>query len=249
MGRPVPEPDPEAYARMKQEQLYQQKHHQIMALRMPLSMIKGSPDVADAAHSGTPQLNPPNDVVSATDVLRPGAQGPSFTIAGGAANNAPTAETGTEVITPEDARTGTAAPEGGQGVGVEIISTGPDSTPATTAPPPGSTSPETNTPGTTVNPAESTNAPVNSPNTTGSTTPAADSGAAPAGTSSAAPATTSSTTSSTTPTTTSEAPAQPASTSSSTSADKQQPAKVAPVDSSQESTSKKKKGLKKIIPW
>lgn len=244
MGRPIPESDPEAYARMKQEQLYQQKHHQVMALRMPLSMIKGTPDMADAAHSGTPQLNPPNDVVSATDVLRPGAQGPSFTIAGGAAN-APSAETGTEVVTPEDAKTGTAAPEGGQGVGVEIISTGPDSAPApaTTAPPPGSTSPETNPPGTTVNPAESTIAPVNSPNTNGSTSPAADSSAAPAGTntSSAPPTTTSSTPA--------EAAAQPATGSSSATAEKQEPAKVAPVDSSQESTSKKKKGLKKIIPW
>src|SRR5580692_3520297 len=79
MGRPIPEADPDAYARMKQEQLYQQKHHQVMALKMPMSMIKGDPDFSTAAHGGTPQLNPPNDVVSATDVLRPGAQGPSFT--------------------------------------------------------------------------------------------------------------------------------------------------------------------------
>src|SRR6204780_5270402 len=85
MGRPIPEADPEAYARMKQEQLYQQKHHQVMALKMPMSMIKGDPDFSTPAHGGTPQLNPPNDVVSATDVLRPAAQGPAHQVAGGAA--------------------------------------------------------------------------------------------------------------------------------------------------------------------
>ncbi len=44
MGRPIPEADPDAYARMKQEQLYQHQHHQIMALKMPMSMLKGDPD-------------------------------------------------------------------------------------------------------------------------------------------------------------------------------------------------------------
>jgi outer membrane protein assembly factor BamD len=240
MGRPIPEPDPDAYARMKQEQLYQHQHHQIMALKMPMSMVKGNPDFSVAAHSGTPQLNPPNDVVSATDVLRPGAQGPSFTVAGGAANSPATAETGTEVVTPEDASSGGATGASTQpAVGVEIISTGSDSQPATTATPPGSTSPEVNTPGTTVNPAPATNAPVDAPNTTGSAAPAdanaaASSSSAPeaahAGTAAAAPSPSSGT-------------------SGSASADKPAPAKVTPVDSSEESSSKKKKGLKKLIPW
>src|ERR1700734_2128349 len=109
MGRPIPEPDPDALARMQKEQLYQRQHHQIMALKMPMSMIKGDPDFSTAAHGGTPQLNPPNDVVSATDVLRPGAQGPSFTVAGGNANSQTPAETGTETVTPVDATTGPAA--------------------------------------------------------------------------------------------------------------------------------------------
>src|ERR1700678_3712270 len=155
MGRPVPEADPDAYARMNQEQLYQQKHHQVMALKMPMNMIKGNPDFTTSAHSGTPQLNPPNDVVSATDVLRPGAQGPAFTVAGGAGNSQTPAETGTESVTPEDARTGPAAGSDGQpSVGVEIISTGPDSQPGTTVAPAGATSTPVNTPG---------NTPVNTP--------------------------------------------------------------------------------------
>jgi len=237
MGRPVPEVDPEAYARMRQEQLYQHQHHQALALKMPLTLVKGSPDFSAAAHGGTPQLNPPNDVVSATDVLRPGAQGPAFTIAGGAAGSTQNADTGTEVVTPEDARTGAAgAGADGQSVGVEIINTGPDSQPATTAPPPGSTSPEANTPGTTVTPAADTNAPVTAPSTTGTTTPTPDASPAPVPTPGA---------------TGSPAPeaSQPATPSSSSTADKPAATKLAPVDSSEESTSKKKKGLKKLIPW
>jgi outer membrane protein assembly factor BamD len=238
MGRPIPEADPDAYARMKQEQLYQHQHHQIMALKMPMSMIKGDPDFSTAAHGGTPQLNPPNDVVSATDVLRPGAHGPAFTVAGGAANSQAPAETGTEQVTPEDARTGPAAGSGAQpNVGVEIISTGPDSQPATAVATPGATSPEVNPPGTTVSPAPdsnapaTTNAPVGSPNATGSPAPATDASAA------AAPASSSTTDA-----------AHPATTTS-TGADGSTATKATPVDSSEESSSKKKKGLKKIVPW
>jgi outer membrane protein assembly factor BamD len=245
MGRPIPEPDPDAVARMKQEQLYQQKHHQVMALKMPMSMIKGDPDFSTAAHGGTPQLNPPNDVVSATDVLRPGAQGPAFTVAGGAGNSQTPAETGTESVTPEDARTGPAAGSDGQpSVGVEIISSGPYSQPVTTAAPAGATSPPVNTPGTTVNPAPDANVPatgnaaVGSPNATGSPAPVPDAGAAAAAAPVAAPAGSS----------TSPDAAHPATTSSST-ADSSTATKATPVDSSEESSSKKKKGIKKIIPW
>jgi outer membrane protein assembly factor BamD len=235
MGRPIPEADPGAYARMKDEQLYQHQHHQILAIKMPMSMLKGDPDFSPAAHSGTPQLNPPNDVVSATDVLRPGAQGPSFTIAAGSNGAAAgTAETGTEVVTPEDARTVPAGADGQPAnVGVEIISTGPDSQPATTPQPAGAASPETNPPGTTVNPAPDTNAPVASPTATGSaaaTTP--DATPAPAASNSSSSA------------------AAPAATGGGeAAADSTAPAKLAPADSKEESTSKKKKGLKKIIPW
>ena len=244
MGRPVPQADPNAYARMKDEEAYQRQHHQIMAIKMPLSMVKGTPDVSTAAHSGTPQLNPPNDVVSATDVLRPGAQGPAFTVTAGGANSG-AAETSTEVVTPEDARTVPAGADPQQtGVGVEIISTGSDAQPATTPQPQGAASPETNAPGTTASPAPVNPAP--DANAAVATTPAANAQG-------------------TTPATTTSAPAPegstpPVSSSSANSTgtpagggevapDKTAPAKLAPADSKEESTSKKKKGIKKIIPW
>jgi outer membrane protein assembly factor BamD len=244
MGRPVPEADPNAYARMKEEQTYQRQHHQILAIKTPLSLVKGNPDFSTAAHSGTPQLNPPNDVVSATDVLRPGAQGPSFTVAAGAANSG-TADPGTEVVTPEDARTVPAGADTQQtGVGVEIISTGPDSQPATTEQPPATTSPETNAPGTTVSPA-----PVNpepDANAAVASTPAAN---AP-GTTPAATATAPTPEGSTPPVSSSSANSTGTPAGSGEAApDKAAPAKLPAADSKEESTSKKKKGIKKIIPW
>ena len=83
MGKAVPSADPDAVVRMQKQQLYEREHHQSIVLKLPLGMLKGAPDVSDAAHSGTPQMNPPTDVISATDILRPGAQGPSFTVTGG----------------------------------------------------------------------------------------------------------------------------------------------------------------------
>jgi outer membrane protein assembly factor BamD len=80
MGMPVPAADPAALARMKKEQLYAKEHHPNLVLKLPLAIIKSSPDVSDAAHLGQPDLNPPDDLVSATDVLNQGAAGPSFSV-------------------------------------------------------------------------------------------------------------------------------------------------------------------------
>ena len=123
MGRPVPSPDPDAIVRMQKQQLYEKQHHQSVFVKLPLGMLKGSPDVADAARSGMPQMAPPNDAVSATEVLRPGAAGPSFTVTGSAAGaSAQTSGSGSEVVTPEDATTAPAGSDAAQaGVGAEII--------------------------------------------------------------------------------------------------------------------------------
>ena len=123
MGRPVPSPDPDAIVRMQKQQLYEKQHHQSIVLKLPMGMLKGSPDVSTAARGGTPQMAPPNDAVSATDVLRPGAAGPSFTVTGSAAGaNGETSGNSSEVVTPEDATTAPAGAAGAQaGVGAEIL--------------------------------------------------------------------------------------------------------------------------------
>ena len=70
-GQPVPQADPNAVARMQKEQQIPRQHHAL--LRSPLSILKSGPDVSTAAHTGSPNLNPPNESLSASEVLKPGS--------------------------------------------------------------------------------------------------------------------------------------------------------------------------------
>jgi outer membrane protein assembly factor BamD len=226
MGKPVPEADPDAIVRMQKQQMYEKQHHQNVALKLPMNMIKGNPDVSTAAHSGTPQMNPPNDVVSATDILRPGAQGPSFTVAGGAAGvSGNSSENGGEVVTPVDATTAPVGSNDAQtGVGVQIITPGEESTPAQ----PNAAAPA-----------------ATSPPAANGTAPTAD----PAAAQPAAPNAADSSSSSSSASGANATPANSSATANGSTQQAEQPAKAPPNDSSQESTSKKKKGLKKLVPW
>lgn len=236
MGKPEPEADPDAIVRMQKQQMYEKQHHQNVALKLPMNMIKGNPDVSTAAHSGTPQMNPPNDVVSATDILRPGAQGPSFTVAGGAAVNGNSSENGGEVVTPVDATTAPVGSNDAQtGVGVQIITPGEESTPV---------QPNTDAPAATTPPAANGTAPAADP----AAPPNAN--AAPAATAQpAAPSAADSSASSSSANGANATPSNGSATSSGSTQQAEQPAKAPPTDSSQESSSKKKKGLKKLVPW
>lgn len=80
MGMPVPKPDPDALARMQKQQMFEKEHRQNVAMKLPLGIIKSSPDISTAARTGQPNLNPPDDTVSATEVLSQGAAGPSFNL-------------------------------------------------------------------------------------------------------------------------------------------------------------------------
>jgi outer membrane protein assembly factor BamD len=228
MGMPVPAPKPDAVQRMKQQQLYMKQHHEFAVLKFPKDMIKSGPDVAAAAHSGPPNLSPPDDLVSPMEVLNQGAAGPSFTIV-----PAPPPTTG-------------GGGGGGGGTGdTESVVTDPD--PATTAPSTATGVPAINAPNpdgsVTVAPATTTSSPADPPpasTTTSSSSTANDSGAtAPAGAAAAADSTPAQTTS------TPAAPVTGASSSSTTAA----PAATDKSDPATESTSKKKKGLHKLIPF
>jgi outer membrane protein assembly factor BamD len=82
MGMPVPAANTNAVARMRREELYEKEHHPNRVMKLPLAVIKSNPDVSVAAHSGQPDLNPPDDLISATDVLNRGAAGPTFSVVG-----------------------------------------------------------------------------------------------------------------------------------------------------------------------
>ncbi|MGA7851935.1 MAG: outer membrane protein assembly factor BamD [Candidatus Acidiferrales bacterium] len=249
MGKPVPSADPDAVVRMQKQQLYEREHHQSIVLKLPLGMLKGAPDVSDAAHSGTPQMNPPTDVISATDILRPGAQGPSFTVTGGSAGGGSSANSSgsSDAVTPVDATTvPTGSGDAQTRVGVQIITPGEespapktDASPAANAPPA-----DPNVPVVTPQPSSGGDAPAVAP----TAPPAADGNSAAAPAANAADSSSSSASSSSA----NSAAGTSASGSAAPSGSAQQaeqPAQAAPNDSSQESTSKKKKGLKKLIPW
>jgi outer membrane protein assembly factor BamD len=224
MGMPIPAADPQALARMQKQQEYEKQHHPNVVTKLPMGMIKSSPDVYTAAQSGPPNLNPPDDLVSATEVLNQDAPGPTFSVGigaarvgsgGGAAPSAAAVDT-ESVGTPDTAPTAS--------LGVTII------TPTTAG----------DSAATSVGPATSDPAAVNAANS--SSTAAAPEHAEPA------PAATASTTP-TASQSSSNAPQAQQGTSSSAAKPAAAQATAKPSDPKTESTSKKKKGLHKIIPF
>jgi outer membrane protein assembly factor BamD len=256
MGRPVPSADPDAIVRMQKQQLYEKTHHQSAVVKLPLGMLKGNPDTSTAARGGAPQMAPPNDAVSATDVLRPGAAGPSFTLTGSAAGaNTPASGSSSEVVTPEDATTVPAGSDAAQtSVGAQIITPLDDKGQPTSEQPAATTPPaNANAPAPAVAP-PATNGTVDAGlNGSGTANPPAETATPAAAVSNSANSSSSSSNASGATSTTGDS-ATPAATtgqSGTQSADKASttPAKPTPVDTSSESSSKKKKGIKKLIPW
>jgi len=217
MGMPVPAAKPDALARMRQQELYEKEHHQRAALRAPMEMVKSSPDMYAAARTGQPNLNPPDDTISPTDVLNRDAAAPSFTIqatsvSAGGSESKPTVDTeSVDTSGAADMSSGTAS---APAAAVQMIDAPGDATiensaPATAPPPELGPAP----------PANAAEPPSEGPN---AFSDAAPSGGMPGSTSSA--------------TQTSSAQAAGA------------PAAASTVDPKTESTSKKKKGLRKLIP-
>jgi outer membrane protein assembly factor BamD len=230
MGQQPPDPDPNALARMQKEQAYAKGHHSTLAgfVNSPLGMLKTGPDVSAAAHSGAPNLTPPNDTFAATEVLKPGG---SNSISGSTVG--PGSSEGGGSPSPKGGQAAPAPPatDSTQGMhaGVQILTPQAE---VAASPASGSSS--------------VTAAPANAP-------PATAAPSAPAATDA----------SGTAPTATNAAPAAQGATTdqgsnatadgaSSTPATADQPGlKSTPqsTDPKDESTSKKKKGLRKMVPW
>jgi outer membrane protein assembly factor BamD len=247
MNMPIPAPNPDAVQRMKQQQLYMKQHHELAALKLPMGMVKSGPDFSAAAHSGAPNLNPPDDTVSAMEVLREGAAGPSFSVrAVGAdtpiAGGAGTSDSESVVTDSPDAATpapATTAP--GTAAAVQILeapNAGGAATAAPAADPPAAA---------TAAPGESSSSTANPPAepatvVTKSATPSSSPDPAPAGAAAAVAGTSAAPAAQTA----SSQAAPAAGSSSSTTATS---AAAAKSDPATESTSKKKKGLHKLIPF
>jgi outer membrane protein assembly factor BamD len=232
MGMPVPAGDPAAVARMQKQQAYEKEHRQNALLKMPLEMLKSNPDISTAAHTGPPNLNPPTDAISATEILKPGAPGPSFGVAATGVGGAGEAGSADTTVT----EGGSTVTEGGGptiAAGAEIIAAPgavQPGTPASTPPanPPRASASSAAAPAPVTNP-PAPSAPVN-PSAANPTSGEA------------------STSSSTSATGTAAAAAQDGTAAAATPAATAQGQNKSD-DSKQESSSKKKKGLRKLIPW
>jgi len=246
MGMPVPAADPAAAARMQKQEAYAREHRQNALLRMPLEMLKSNPDVSTAAHTGAPNLSPPTDAISATEILKPGAPGPSFGVAASNVAGAGDASSAETVVT----EGGGPVTEGRATItaGAQIIESpgavqpgttaiAPSSAPTATAAPPANT-PPSNPPFSGATPAAASpttnppapSAPVNSPAASANSGESSSSNSPPtSGTATAASAAKDGT----------SAAATPATGQGQSKSD----------DSKSESTSKKKKGFRKLIPW
>jgi outer membrane protein assembly factor BamD len=245
MGLPVPASNPDAVIRMQKERDYEKQHRANALLKGPTNMIHTAPDISLAAHVGQPNLNPPDDAVAASEVLKPNSGGFSLsgsTSSGGAVDASAATSSGGTTKQPDAAAsqaTVESGPGGGTILGVQILthdantSSGATSTNTPTAtseqpaPGPAPVQPAANAADT-----AGSAPPASSPATTASSAPAGSSGQ-PAGTQAASE--------------TGQAAAD--SSSSSSGSQTSTPAQSSSSDDSKDSTSKKKKGARKLIPW
>jgi outer membrane protein assembly factor BamD len=224
MGMPVPASDPNAEAQMRKDQMYAKQHHQFAVVRLPMGMMRSSPDVSMSAHSGQPNLNPPDDAISATEILKPGAAGPSFGLAmrptASTTDAAPEPGAPVEAV-PVQAESSSAS---GNNLGVQIIES-----PGATSAAPADTSQ--------AQPAPSSAPTINlEPSGTGASDTAAPNNASPAAAASQSGM----------PDPTATETNRPADGGTIAPAPQE---KTDKADSKSESTSKKKKGIKKVIPF
>jgi outer membrane protein assembly factor BamD len=253
MNKPVPAADPNALTREQQQLAYEKEHKQNAMMKNGMSMIKSNPDVSVAARYGAPQMNPPDDAVSATEVLKPGAQGPTFTVSGsGGGRTAEDSGTGGTDVKVEDATsTGHSVDPNADaqtGVGAEIITPVNDRAQPTSDRP---AEPQAQVPVVNAAPPATTSTLDNNAAAAGAGS-ASSAGGAPAPAAAETPANATTESSSGAPAgaatgTSSSSQKTPDSTTASPDANAAKASTAA--DSSGESTSKKKKGVKKILPW
>src|SRR6202166_2369243 len=220
MKVPVPQPDPKARARMVAEQNAPRPHTSLA--KKPLGILHSGPtgEMRTAARVGEPNLEPEADTSSATDVLTGG--GSSRIVVGGSGGGGTTGTTGnTTGIVATVTPGGAKTEEGGstEGAASADANAPENSAPGTSGAPTTATQPESSS-GT---PGESTSA----------APAAATGGDAAVATGSEASGTTTSGTASTT-----DAKTDAAQTDSANQG-----------DNAKESSSKKKKGVRKLVPW
>jgi outer membrane protein assembly factor BamD len=235
MKVPVPQPDPKARARMVAEQNAPRPHTSLA--KKPLGMLHSGPggEMRTAARVGEPNLEPEADTSSATDVLSGGNS--SRIVVGGGGGGGTTGPTGNATgivatVTPGGAKT----EESGS---TEVATPADANAPAdgTGQAAPAGTTPENSAAGTSGAPATAAQ-PESSSAAPGESTSAAPATATSGDGAVATGTDTSGTTASGTANTTDAGKTDAAQTDSGNQG-----------DSTKESSSKKKKGVRKLVPW
>ncbi len=231
-GVPVPQPDPKALA-WQQAELSAARPHTSLVKR-PLALVQSGAgrEKELAARNGAPNLQPEEDNSSATDILSGGNKSSI-----GRGGSGPGSTAVVETVTPGTSGSATgsepaANPEGSTAPGAgEAGGTNPPAAPSTADDPNSAPAPAASTP------AEAAGSTSAKPETTpGSSAAAAES----ANGTSADPA-------QKTDGTSTDAAQTPDATKTDATQDPSQ--KSANADTKKESSSKKKKGLRKIVPW
>lgn len=97
LGVPVPQPDPEALARMQKERDCDRQRPG--AIRRSLGMFKSGPNVSPTACTGQPTLSPPGEPTSPTQTLTPGQ--PKLNIEGQPGGSGSSGATGASTVPAE----------------------------------------------------------------------------------------------------------------------------------------------------
>ena len=198
-GVPIPPPNPQALARAEYEAKLDRNRPGM--LHRAMGVLKSSPDVSEAAHSGQPDLNPQGDITASQDVLQ-GSTTSNVAATSASGSSSSSGQAAVQTVLPTES------------------SSAPPTTSAEPADPPS---------------AEPTASKAQPP--VGSSQTATDVAAAEESKTNA------------------EAAKKPAPANATANSNKSipstKPKKVSEpkVDKSKESTSKKKKGIHKLIPW
>jgi outer membrane protein assembly factor BamD len=252
MGMKIPSADPHALARMQQDQRFEKKHRTFFALRWPEGILFSRPSTVAAARTGQPNLSPPDQTISATDVLKHDAPGPVFTAAVAPVTAANSDNSSGDAVPISAERQAEVEDAPTNGVGAQIISTGTDPSDATSNPNGGTSTTSQPASAPAVAPAgpsvlSGVGSDTGTATITNSEQPAPAAAASDPASAAAQPANSAAAAS---PVAASAAPDSSASASSSAKSSGKKKAPKAPkADSKTESTSKKKHGLHKMVPW
>lgn len=221
---PIPQPDPKAQAWMVAEQNAPREHDSL--IKKPLALIRSGPhaEFVAAARTGAPNLTPETDNTSATDILTPGNR----------------------------STLGGSSPTAGNAAVVEVVTPGsPGSTSAGSTP--AANDANGAAAGTTGATAGSTDGTAQPTDSTGTNPPGASGDPKAAATPAPARAGGDPSTNPVTTTTTTGTDGKPADGSvpaaTGTDANGNPESSTTPNNNGKESSSKKKKGIKKIVPW